>query len=533
MESTLQPSPDLPEDVAILQEMVRSLTVRYERDIQAWQTRYDTLQEQVRLLLAKRFGPSSERYDPSQLQLGLFNEAEVEAASAEEEPETETGPAPRRRGRPVRPPLPPELPREEVIHELSSEERVCGEDGSDLVEIGRETSEQLDIVPAQVRVIRHVRIKYGCPRCHEGVKTAPLPPQPLPKSMASAGMLAYVLTSKYADGLPLYRLEGMLGRIGVEIPRSTLASWAVKAGTGLVQPLINLMQERALASGYIQMDETPVQVLKEPGRKPTAKSYMWVWRTGPPAKPIILFDYDPSRSQSVPERLLMGFKGYLQSDGYSGYLAVTATADVVAVGCFAHARRKFDEAVKSAGKKAKPGVAHEGLALIQELYRVERQAKDAEMTPEQRHALRQEWAVPILERLRIWLHENLPRTLPSGATGKALGYLSNQWQRLVRYLEDGRLEIDNNRTENAIRPFVVGRKGWLFSASVNGAKASANIYSLIETAKANGHEPYHYLRYVLERLPACQTVDAFEALLPMNISPTLTQPPPPVQDGVA
>jgi len=520
---------ELPDDVAVLQEMVRSFAAENQR----WQIRYESLQEQVRLLLAKRFGPSSERHDSSQLQLGLFNEAEVETTSAEEEPEAETGPEPRRRGRPVRKPLPPELPREEVIHELPVEERVCGEDGSDLVEIGREISEQLDIVPAQVRVIRNVRIKYGCPRCQEGVKTTPLPPQPLPKSMASAGMLAYVLTSKYADGLPLYRMEGMLKRIGVEIPRSTLASWAVKAGTGLVQPLINLMQERALASGYIQMDETPVQVLKEPGRKPTTKSTMWVWKTGPPAKPIILFDYDPSRSQSVPERLLMGFKGYLQTDGYSGYLAVAATPDITSVGCFAHARRKFDEAVKSAGKKAKPGVAHEGLALIQELYRVERQAKEAEMTPHQRYALRRELAVPILERLHTWLHENLPRTLPSGATGKALGYLHGQWERLIRYLEDGRLEIDNNLTENAIRPFVVGRKGWLFSDTVSGAKASANIYGLIETAKANGHEPYHYLRYVLERLPACQTVEAFEALLPINLPPMLTQPPPPMQDGVA
>jgi len=213
----------------------------------------------------------------------------------------------------------------------------------------------------------------------------------------------------------------------------------------------------------------------------------------------------------------MGFKGYLQTDGYSGYLAVAATPDVASVGCFAHARRKFDEAVKSAGKKAKPGVAHEGLAFIQELYRVERQAKEAEMTPQQRYALRQERAAPVLERLRIWLDDRLLCTLPSGAAGKALGYLHGQWERLIRYLEDGRLEIDNNRVENAIRPFVVGRKGWLFSDTVNGAKASANIYSLIETAKANGLEPYAYLRYLFKKLPLTQSEPDILELLPNRV----------------
>ena len=367
-----------------------------------------------------------------------------------------------------------------------------------------------------MQVIRHIRKKYACPCCEQGVRTAALPPQPIPKSLASPGLLAHVAVAKYVDALPLYRQERILNRIGVELPRATLANWMIRSGE-LITPLINLMRETMLDGDLIQMDETTVQVLKEDGKAATSKSYLWVQRGGPPAHPLILYEYNPSRGQSVPLRLLEGFSGYLQTDGYDGYNAVGNRDGITHLGCWAHARRKFDEAVKAQGHRgqAKAGKAMMGLAWIQKLYRIEKAAKAA--TPQQRYQARQQQAKPIVDELRAWLDRALAQVPPSTLTGKALHYLHNQWDRLVRYLEDGRLPIDNNLTENAIRPFVLGRKNWLFSDTVKGAQASANLYSLIETAKANGLEPYQYLRHVFTHLPQAQTVEQIEALLPYHI----------------
>jgi len=287
----------------------------------------------------------------------------------------------------------------------------------------------------------------------------------------------------------------------------------IQAGS-LVQPLINLLRDRLLAYDILQMDETPVQVLKEPGKTAQSKSYLWVQRGGPPDRPVVLYDYDPGRGAGVPKRLLGDFTGYLQTDGYDGYNAVVEANGLTHVGCMAHARRKFSEAVKAQGKNKnkKRGKAHQGLALIQKLYRVEKQART--LTPEDRYGHRQRHARPILDALRAWLDEALPQVPPATTTGKALNYLKNEWDKLIHYLDDGRLEIDNNGAENAIRPFVVGRKNWIFSTSVRGVKASANLYSLIETAKANGLEPYTYLRHLFTELPKAETVEAIEALLP-------------------
>ena len=378
-------------------------------------------------------------------------------------------------------------------------------------------SEQLDIVPAKIQVIRHIRKQYACD-CGHCIRTAALPAQPIPKSLASPGLLAHVTVSKYQDALPLYRQETILQRIGVDIPRATLANWMIKAGA-LVQPIINLLRDQLLSYDLIQMDETTVQVLKEPDKRASSKSYLWLQRGGPPHQPVILFDYDPSRSQQVPRRLLEGFSGYLQVDGYEGYNAVVAANGLVHVGCMAHARRRFSDAVKAQGKgKHKPtGKAQQGLAFIQKLYGVERRVR--EFSAEQRYAYRQQHAKPILEKLRSWLDNSLPNVPPSSATGKALNYLHKEWSKLTRYLDDGRLVIDNNQAENAIRPFVVGRKNWLFSDSVAGVKASANLYSLIETAKANDLEPYVYLRHLYTHLPRTKSVADIEALLPGNIIP--------------
>jgi transposase len=505
----------LPDDVDALKSLVADQLVRNKQlttENQHYKAQVLTLTEQLNLALARRYAASSEKLSPDQIR--LFDEAEAEAqAAAPTEDETISVPAHTRCKR-GRKPLPEALPRVEVIHELPDNERVCPHDGHPLTEIGAVTSEQLDIIPAKIQVIRHIRKQYAC-RCGQCIKTAALPPQPIPKSLASPGLLAHITVSKYQDALPLYRQEAILQRIGVDLPRATLVNWMIQAGI-LIQPVINLLRDRLLAYDILQMDETPVQVLKEPGRAAQSKSYLWLQRGGPPEQPVVLYDYDPGRGAEVPKRLLAGFQGYLQTDGYDGYNAVVAVNGLAHVGCMAHARRKFDEAMKAQGKNNSAGKAHVGLALIRKLYRVEKQAR--KLTPEARHEHRQRHARPVLDELRTWLDEVLPQVPPSSATGKALNYLHNEWDKLVRYLEDGRLEIDNNGAENAIRPFVLGRKNWLFSDSVKGVKASANLYSLIETAKANELEPYVYLRHLFTELPKAQTVEAIEALLPGKLS---------------
>jgi len=463
----------LPDDVDALKSLVADQLVRNEQlttENQRYKVQVLTLTEQLNLALARRYAASSEKLSPDQI--CLFDEAELDGEAV---PDTDVDAddeeimvAAHKRKQRGRKPIPAHLPRIDVIHELPESERRCDHDGQLLTEIDEVISEQLDIIPAKIQVLRHIRKKYACD-CGQCIKTAPLPAQPIPKSMASPGLLAHITVSKYQDALPLYRQETILQRIGVDLPRATLANWMIKAGH-LVQPLINLLQDRLLSYDILQMDETTVQVLKESGRKAQSKSYLWLQRGGPPEQPVVLYHYDPGRGAGVATRLLEGFKGYLQTDGYDGYNAVVASNHLTHVGCMAHARRRFSEAVKAQGKNKRRGKAHRGLTLIQRLYRVEKQA-----------------------------------------------YLHNEWDKLVRYLDDGRLEIDNNAAENAIRPFVIGRKNWLFSDSVKGVTASANLYSLIETAKANGLEPYAYLRYLFTELPKAETVDAIEALLPGNL----------------
>jgi len=496
-------------EAAAHEEQLLARNEQLSNQNQRYKAQVLTLQEQLNLALARRYAASSEKIPPDQYR--LFDEAETDTEAKSEDDEVIVPAHTRKKG--GRRKLPETLPRVEIIHELSGEDLICPHDGAVLNEIGEKTSEQLDIIPAKIQVIRHIRKQYAC-KCGQCIKTADLPRQPIPKSMASPGLLAHITVSKYQDALPLYRQETILRRIGVDIPRATLANWMIRSGI-LIQPLINLMRDQLLEYDIIQMDETPVQVLKEPDKRAQSKSYIWLQRGGPPARPVVLYDYDPGRSAQVPKRLLEGFSGYLQTDGYDGYNAVVAANGLIHVGCMAHARRRFSDAVKAQGRNKKRGKAHRGLALIRKLYRLERQAR--KLTAQERYARRQKHALPIMHEIRSWLDEVLPQIAPSSATGKALSYLHNEWDHLIRYLDDGGLEIDNNGAENSIRPFVLGRKNWLFSASVKGVKASANLYSLIETAKANDLEPYAYLRHVFTELPKAETVEAIEALLPGNM----------------
>jgi len=500
-----------------VQELVEKNALLEQENLRL-KSKYEALLEQIRLFQRQRFGASSEKFPADQQD--LFNEAE--ALVDEEEPEAvaqgssdvseaaATARPQKKRGRQA---LPAELPRVDIVHDLPEAQRCCPE-GHALKVIGEEISEQLDIIPAKIQVLRHIRKKYACPCCEAHVKTAPLPPQPIPKSNASPGLLAYLVTAKFLDALPLYRQSQILQRLGLDIARGTLAAWMIRCAE-LIQPLINLLQEQLLQYDIQHMDETTLQVLKEDGKKAQSKSYLWVQRGGPPDRQVILFSYDPSRGQRVADGLLTGYQGYLQTDGYVGYDAVCAKNNLTQVGCFAHARRKFDEALKAQSPKTKAGKASKGLIYIQKLYRIEHLIK--ELTPEERYQRRQQQAVPLLNEIRAWLDRSLPQVPPTSLTGKALTYLDNQWDKLIRYCEDGRLDIDNNATERAIRPFVIGRVNWLFADTVAGAKASAHLYSLIETAKVHGLEPYRYLRHIFKELPQAQSLEDIEKLLPWHV----------------
>ncbi len=354
------------------------------------------------------------------------------------------------------------------------------------------------------------------------IKAAEPPKHPLNKCIASISLLAYIIVSKFCDGLPLYGLETILKRYGGDITRTSMANWVIRLAIEL-QPLINLLRDYQLAYDYLQIDETRIKVLKEVNSSPQSDKWMWVSKGGPPDKPVVLFDYDPSRGKEVAARLLDGFEGYVQCDGLGSYDAVCQHNEKqTQLGCFDHARRKFVEAQKAIPAKTRATTvskADVGLGKINALYRLERAIKD--LPPHEKTQHRQKVAVPLLKDLKTWLEDNLVRVVKGGLTYKAIYYTLNQWPKLIRYCEDGRLNISNAGAENAIRPFAVGRKRWLFSDTPKGAHASAIHYSLVETAKANGLKPDEYYRYVLKRLPYAQTVEDLEALLPWNVKAAL------------
>ena len=499
---------DLPDDPVLLKQMLAQLLSEREAD----KGQIVDLKEQVKLLRDRLFGRKSEQTTDAQTpQLVLFNEVEsVELTDTQDDEEVVVASSPRR-GK--RKPLSADLPRIEIIHELPEHELTCA-CGCRKHAQGEEISEQLEIVPMQIRVIKHIRKVYGCRGCEAAPVTADKPAQLIEKSMASPSVLAMLLTTKYVDGLPLYRFEKVLGRHGVDIPRQTLARWVIQCSEHF-QPLLNLMCDRLLESPVIHCDETRVQVLKEPDRDPTSQSWMWVQASGPPERPVILFDYTTSRAQEVPLRLLADYRGYVMTDDYAGYNALALQPGVERLACMAHARRKFVDAQK-VQPKGKTGRADIALTMINRLYGIERELKD--VSEQQRLAGRQEKSLLVLAQLKSWLEKTQPHITAQSALGKAVNYLANNWSRLERYVEAGFLPIDNNPAERAIKPFVIGRKAWLFSDTPKGATASAQIYSLIETAKINGQEPYTWLRHVLERLPQAKSVDDYEALLPWNCS---------------
>ncbi|MFZ0930813.1 MAG: IS66 family transposase [Syntrophobacteraceae bacterium] len=486
----------------------------------------DILEGQIRVLKKALFAPKSEKRpgeEQESSQLHMFNEAEV---LVEKEAQKKLVIAEHTRQKPKRKPLPPELPRIEVIEDIDESEKICA-CGAELSRIGEEVCEKLDYIPAKIRVIRIIRPKYACKSC-EGVesdeptvKIAPPPAQIIPKGIATPGLIAHVAISKYADALPLYRQEKIFARLGIELTRSTMAGWIVMAADRCNR-LIELLYRELLSGPLINADETTLQVLNEPGRADTTKSYMWVFRGGDPDKPAVLFRYSPTRSGEVAKEVLSGYSGYCQTDAFSGYDALEVTnPGIILVGCFAHVRRNFIKVIDARGKAAKnkTGSAEVALDYIGKLYAIEKIARQKELSADRIVSLRKEKAEPILQEFKAWMDKRLSQTPPKGLLGKALSYAVNLWPRLTRYLENGYITPDNNAAENAIRPFVVGRKNWLFSGHPNGAHAASTLYSLIETAKACGLEPYQYLRFLFEKIPSAQTEQDHKALLPQNLRP--------------
>jgi len=395
--------------------------------------------------------------------------------------------------------LPAHLPRHDLVIEPA-------EDTAGLAKIGEEITEELDYQPGSLFVNRYIRPKYA--RADgSGIIISPLPSRPIEKGIAGPGLLAHLAISKYLDHLPLYRQRQQFKRQGVDLSDSTLGDW-IKATCELVMPLYNLHKEEILKRSYLMADETPIRVLDGKRKGQTHTGYFWVYYD--PLNKEALFDYRQNRSREGPNRMLAGFRGYLQVDGYNGYDETGRRDGVTLLGCMAHARRYFEKALPNDKKRATWM-----LEKIRLLYMIERFAGNQQLTFEERLVLRRENALPVMTEMRAWLDHEKLQVLPKSLMGKAIGYMSTFWERLMLYLEDGRFEIDNNLVENAIRPVAIGRKNYLFAGSHNGAQRAAILYSLISTAKLYGHDPYVYLKDVISRI-ADHPHKRLQEFLPVN-----------------
>lgn len=488
--------------------------VRIETELQVLQLKYNSLLEQFRLSKQRTFAASSEK---NIYQMNLFDEADLpmtQEANADiaQEDDTEVVAAYERKKKEAcqakRQALPDHLPREERIYDIPAAEKTCACCGGEKTCFAKDISEQLKVIPPQVVVVSHQRLKYCCKPCEGEISVAPRPDLFLPKSIADASLVAYTIIMKYADHIPLYRQEQIWARHKIELPRNTTCAWVMKAAE-LCTPLYQALRTEIIASAYVQADETRVQVLKEAGRKNTQQSYMWVYRKAMGA-PLVFYEYQETREAKHPQAFLEGFKGHLQTDAYSGYEWLKNKSEIEHIGCMAHARRPFAE-LQKLSKKTK-GLAYRALEMIGVLYQLETKIKD--QTPEEKYNERQAHAKPQLEKIHAWLKEHISHTPPQGKLGLAMKYMLNHWKKLTAYIHDGTLHIDNNRVENAIRPFALGRKNWLFAGNPRGARASAILYSLLITAKENGLNEHAYLTLVFNRIRGCKTESDYQKLLP-------------------
>ncbi len=481
-------------------------------------TKLDWFMEQFRLNQHRQFGSSSEQTATEQI--SLFNEAEVEAKPDAPEPTVEEITYSRKKRQGHREEMLKDLPVETIEYSLPKEEQICESCNEPLHVMSKEVRKEIKIIPPQVSVVEHVRYVYACRNCEKNeintpVVTASMPNPVLPRSIASASAVAYVMSEKFVKGLPLYRQEQDWKRMGVNISRQNMANWMIQSSDRWLRLMYNRMREHLLKRDILHADETTLQVLKEPERAADSKSYMWLYRTGREGPPIILYDYQTTRAGKHPKKFLEGYKGYLNTDAYAGYNDMPG---IINVACWAHARRGFTDALKAMPPKKdnKLTVAEEGLAFCNKLFEIERELHDA--TVEERYEGRLNKSLPVLDKFKEWLKFYNRNAIPKSPLGKAIKYCLNHWDKLKAFLLDGRLEIDNNRAERSIKPFVIGRKGWLFCASQKGANSSATIYSIVESAKENGLNPFIYLVYLFEKLPNINIEDEtiLDDLLPWS-----------------
>ena len=508
-----------------LQNKVNEIETNHKQNYQQLYNEYLIVKEKYDLLIYKRFGRSAEQLLADKKQQLLFIEESGQDEAGEETPqELETVKSfTRRKG--GRKPLDANLQRRPRVIDIPESEKTCA-CGAILTRIGEEISEKLVIVPPQIYVDQIIRPKYACRGC-EGtededkavVRIAPVEPAIIPRGIASPSLLSTIFTQKFERHLPYYRQEKQFEQIGAFISRQDMANWQQQVYNTL-EPLFTILKKIVKSGPVVQMDETTVQVIGEADGKDTQKSYMWLARGGPEGKKVVWYEYHRTRAAYHAAGFLEGYKGYLQTDGYEGYdCAIKGLPDIIHVGCFAHARRKFFEAAKanSYQRYAESRSAEEGIKHIRNLYTIESELREKKIDDDIFVSERKARAGPVLEKFKGWLEKRKSEVLPSSLLGKAVNYSLRQWEKMVAYLESPYLTPDNNASENAIRPFVLGRKNWLFSQSVGGAKSSCGMFTLIETAKENDLIPFKYLMALFEKAPIAFSPEDWEKLLPWNI----------------
>src|SRR4051812_1145563 len=499
-------TPPIPDDLATCQARLRAVLEQHAALLQRFhdlerqlvetcatteelQRSYSCLKEEHLALKRLLFGPRRERLPEAPGQGHLFDTAPAASIPPEPTASDPSNPAPakHRKGHGRRP-LGDHLPRRDVFHDVPEEQSTCG-CGRARTRIGEDVTEQLDYIPGKIEVLRHIYPKYACSCCKDGVTTAPTASVPFAGGLAAPGLLAHVVVSKFIEHMPLYRQQDELARADILISRSTLCGWLDQCAQ-LFKPLVELMHKEVLKSEVIQGDETPVPVLDRT-RDSTRKGYIWT-TIGDRAHPYTTLRYTDSRSRDGPAAFLKGFSGYLQTDAYSSYESVVnkSAGKIIAVGCWAHVRREFFDA-----RHNQPREAHYVLGLIAQLYDVEDEVRGR--SDEERRAARQERSLPVLKRLEAYLREQKGLALPKSQFGKAINYALNQWEALLLYASDGRLEIDNNSSERTLRPCAIGRKNWMFFGSDRGGETAAILMSILAGAKRHGIEPFEYVRQLL------------------------------------
>lgn len=512
---------------SLTREELEQQFIKLHTKVEELSAKLNWYEEQYLLSRAKRFGPSSEQ-TPFE-QMSFLNEAESEAyGKIHIEPkldEVKVSKKKKQRGHKAR--ITKLLPTETINYQLTREDQICPKCNSNLHEMKKEIRKELKVIPAQIMVTEHVRHVYACRNCDKNGISTPIIPAPMPNpviknSLASASMLAHIMNRKYVEAIPLYRQEQQFKKYGLKLSRQTLANWMIKASNSWLKPLYKAMHEELLKKEVLHADETVLEVLCEPDRPATTNSYMWLYRTSGDSVPIVLYEYAMGRSGDYAKAFLKGFKGYLHTDGYGGYRKLQNTDEyqsgITLIGCFAHARRRYDEALKAISDKKgiSATTTHQGLEYCNILFRLEKKLKDLPFKERQKRRI--EEAKPVIKAYFEWAKTKEKEVLPKSKLGEAISYSLRQREYLENYLLDGRLEISNNRAERSIKPFVIGRKNWLFSNTPGGAESSAIIYSIVETAKENNLNPFPYLEYLFEQLPNIDLKDKDEisALLPWS-----------------